>query len=766
MKELPLLFFFIVCHATVPGQQVNIIPQPVSITIKKGTFEIDRFTTIKIPQTKEMGTTADYFIRSVKDISGIHLTRNHLSKKVIEFIIDKKKVPQEEGYILSVRADKLSLTAHTHQGILYGIQSILQTLPAIRTNAALSIPCMDITDYPRFKYRGLHLDVSRHFFSPETVKTYIDLIAKYKLNTFHWHLIDDQGWRLEIKKYPKLTSVGAWRVDRNHKNWDNREIMQPGEKPTYGGYYTQEQVKEIVQYATERGITVIPEIEMPAHVEAAIASYPHLSCIQKPQTVLPGGIYPKDFQTSYCAGNEEVFTFLENVLTETIALFPSKYIHIGGDELDKSFWLKCSKCQQRMKEEGLKDVHELQSYFIRRMEKFLNKKGRKIIGWDEILEGGLAPGATVMSWRGEAGGIAAAKMNHDVIMTPGNPLYFDAYQAGPDGEPTAIGGFNTLQKVYNYNPIPAELNDQEATHILGAQANLWTEFITSRNHVEYMVLPRMAALAEMVWLPQNKKDYKDFTKRLQAHFVAYGQLGMHYSKGYYGVHIQPMATNGKLLIQLSSEIPGTEIHYTTDGTKPDEHSTLYKEPVEITSSVLLKAVTVVDGKVTSKEPSSQAFAMHQAVGGSVTYIHPYSNAYKADGCNSLVDGIRGTQAVGKFWHGFSGKDLIATIDLGRVKSISKITMGCLQHYRDWIFLPTSVKFEISENGVAYTTVGTVQNDVPNTETQSIIQDFPISFAISKARFVRVTARILPEAPKGHPGEGNPVWLFADEIIVQ
>lgn len=761
-----LLSFLLLTFGLTAQNTVNIIPKPVSLTVNEGSFTIDYKTSVKYIADKDLQAAAKYFTSCIKDISDVNLAVVKNPSKTIELKYDKAKVPQAEGYILTVTKNKITITANNRQGILFGIQSILQTLPAIRTNGALNVPCMEITDYPAFKWRGMHLDVSRHFFSPETVKTYIDLIAKYKFNTFHWHLIDDQGWRLEIKKYPKLTSVGAWRVDRNHLDWDDREIMKPGEKPTYGGFYTQAQVREIVAYAAERGVTVVPEIEMPAHVESAIAAYPNLSCIQKPQSVLPGGIYPVDYQTSYCAGNEDVFKFLEDVLTETMSLFPSKYIHIGGDELDKRFWEKCPKCQKRMKDEGLKDVDELQSYFIKRMEKFVVSKGRKIIGWDEILEGGLAPEATVMSWRGEAGGIAAAKMNHDVIMTPGNPLYFDHYQAGPQGEPLANGGFNTLGKVYNYYPVPKELTPEQAKHILGAQANLWAEFIKTRLQVEYMVLPRMAALAEVVWTPVEMKNFADFRKRLQSHFVAYGQSGLNFSKGNYSVEIKPLIENGKLNVQLNTEMPDVEIRYTTDGSLPNPNSLLYSAPFEVTSSINVKAVTVENGKVMPLEPSSQSFVMHKAIGGSVNYVNKNSNAYPADGPNSLVDGIRGTYAVGKFWHGFSGKDLIATIDLGSVKNISSISLGCLQHYRDWIFMPTEVSFEVSVDGINFKQVGKEINNIPPTETQAIIKDFTARFNNTDARYIRVTAKVLPEAPKGHPGEGKPVWIFADEVMVE
>jgi hexosaminidase len=609
----------------------------------------------------------------------------------------------------------------------------------------------------------MHLDVSRHFFGPELIKEYIDLIASYKMNVFHWHLVDDQGWRIEIKKYPKLNTVGSWRVDQTDKIWGSRPQAKQAEQPTYGGYYTQQQIKEIIKYAAERNVTVVPEIEMPGHVASAIASYPELCCTQQPQLPLTGGNY-SNMSSNYCAGNDSVFQFLENVLTEVIDLFPSQYIHIGGDEVDKSPWKKCTKCQARIKKEGLKNEEELQSYFIKRIEKFVNSKDRKIIGWDEILEGGLAPSATVMSWRGEAGGIEAAKMKHDVIMTPGKPVYFDHYQAGPEGEPIAIGGMNTLKNVYDYEPVPKELNAEEAKHVLGAQANLWTEFITTSEHVEYMILPRMPALAEVVWSPRENRNWQSFNERLQNHLRAYGQKGLHYCPGNFTVSIRPAAQNGKLFVSLFSEIMNSEIVYSTDGTEPTLNSNRYTAPVEINSSVLLKASTVLNGRIMGVQAARQSFAMHKGIGKNVTYVNPVSRYYIADGPNSLTDGVRGTNAIGKFWHGFSGRDFIATIDLVEAKTIQSISLGCLQNYNDWIFLPQSVKFETSVNGTDFEEVQTVNNLISINDKNSKF-DFKTSFPAETARFIRVTAK-NNICPPGHNGEGKPGWIFADELIVE
>ncbi|MEP7231332.1 MAG: family 20 glycosylhydrolase [Ginsengibacter sp.] len=765
MIKKSFLFLIMLCPCFLFAQQsVSIIPQPVSLQMKQGSFVIDNGTAIKFnTANKDLKSAANFFSAAIKNISGKTLLLNAAVQKNIGFKIAKTNDIGDEGYLLNVTPTAITIVANTKAGIIYGIQSLLQTLPAIRTNAALEIPCLSITDYPRFKYRGMHLDVSRHFFGPEVVKEYINLMASYKMNTFHWHLVDDQGWRIEIKRYPLLTKVGAWRVDENDKDWSSRPQATEGEAATYGGYYTQEQIKDIIKYAGERNVTIIPEIEMPGHVASAIAAYPFLSCTQQPQLPLTGGNYT-GMASNYCAGNDSVFTFLQNVLTEVMALFPSTYIHIGGDEVDKGPWKVCPKCQARIKAEGLVDEDGLQSYFIKRIEKFINSKHRKIIGWDEILEGGLAPEATVMSWRGEAGGIEAAKMGHDVVMTPGKPLYFDQYQAGPEGEPLAIGGMNTLKNVYDYEPIPKELTATEAKYVLGAQANLWTEYITTAAQVEYMVLPRMLALAEVLWSPKENKNWQNFNERLQSQFKAFGQKGLNYCPGNFTVSIKPSSQNGKLFVDLSTEIMNADIYYTTDGTEPTLSSDKYTAPFEIDSSVLLKASTAVNGRIMGVQAARQNFVMHKAIGKTVTYTNPVSKYYPADGPNSLTDGVRGTAAVGKYWHGFSGRDLIATIDLGEEKNIQSIALGCLQHYNDWIFLPQSVKFETSNDGNVFTEIKTVNNPIDINQKNAIF-DFKANFPAQAVRYIRVTAK-NNLCPPGHSGAGKPGWIFADEIVVE
>ena len=746
------------------AQNSGIIPQPVSQQLTSGDFTVDNNTVLKFNKAdKALQEAAMFFKSAIKNISGLELAINTAKSKSIELKLISNAALGDEGYQLSVTPAMVKISANKKAGIIYGMQSLFQTLPAIRTNAALAIPCMEVKDYPRFKWRGMHLDESRHFFGPEMVKEYINLMASYKMNTFHWHLVDDQGWRIEIKKYPLLTKVGAWRVDETNKVWSDRPQAKEGDSANYGGFYTQEQIKDIIKYAAERNVTIVPEIEMPGHVASAIAAYPQLSCTQVPQLPLTGGNYT-GMSSNYCAGNDSVFMFLQNVLTEVANLFPSKYIHIGGDEVDKGPWHKCPKCQARIKKEGLKNEEELQSYFIKRIEKFVVSKNKKMIGWDEILEGGLAPEAAVMSWRGEAGGIEAAKMHHDVVMTPGNPLYFDHYQAGPEGEPMAIGGMNTLKKVYDYDPIPGELTEQQAKYVMGAQANLWTEYVTTAAQVEYMVLPRMLALAEVVWSPKQNKDWQNFNERLQSQFKGFAQRGLNFCAGNFTVGIKPISENGKLSVALSTEILNGSIYYTTDGSLPTTASTKYTSPIPVISSATIKAVTVLQGRVMGVKPAEQSFVMHKAIGKNVTYANPVSRFYLADGPNSLTDGVRGVYNVGKYWHGFSAKDMIATIDLSAETSISTISIGSLQNYSDWIFIPSFVKFEVSTDGTNFTEIQTVANTVYVDEKKSTIKDFTATFPQQKARFIRVTAKNTV-CPKGHPGVGKPAWIFVDEIMV-
>lgn len=521
------------------AEKYNVIPKPVEMTTENGRFVVSSKT--KIVANEQLRKEAEFLASYIKSISGIELsiTSEKVEKNAIHFEI-LETVEKEEKYNLNVDYQNVKLVAKNGKGIFYGIQTLKQLLPLKAENLELAIPAVKITDYPRFVYRGMHLDVARHMFPVEFIKKYIDLIALHKMNRFHWHLTEDQGWRIEIKKYPKLTEIGAWRngtIIGHHPGTGN-------DGKRYGGFYTQDQVKEIVAYAKERHITVIPEIELPGHSSAAIAAYPELSCFPEKDTPIKkntpwnGNRKGKQVQQTwgvfddvYDPSNENTFIFLENVLSEVLELFPSEYIHIGGDECPKTYWKKSRSCQQFMRKNGIKNEHELQSYFIQRIEKFLNSKGRKLIGWDEILEGGLAPNATVMSWRGEKGGIEAAKQHHTVVMTPGTHCYFDHYQSEDrDKEPLAIGGFTSVEKVYSYNPVPKQLNEEQAKYVLGAQGNVWTEYMKDSDYVEYMILPRMTALSEVLWSPNQDRTWDEFKNRLIIFKDRYDAMELNYAK--------------------------------------------------------------------------------------------------------------------------------------------------------------------------------------------------------------------------------------------
>ena len=521
----------------VTERNLAIIPAPVSITEMKGDFVFsDKSKIILSVLDDETRLAADCLAGMVRNTTGIDLSvvKGKKAVKNSVFMTLDTTVTNDEGYQLTVAPKKIIVKAKNAVGLFYGVQTLRQLMPvevespSLVEGLVLTVPACEIKDEPRFGYRGMHLDAGRHMFPIGYIKRYIDMIALHKMNTFHWHLTEDQGWRIEIKKYPRLTEVGAFRKETLVGHGGRQPFIFDG-KP-YGGFYTQDEVKEIVAYAASKFVTVIPEIEMPGHALAALASYPELGCTGGPYEVQTRwGV----FDDVYCAGKEETFKFLEDVLSEVIELFPSKYIHIGGDECPKTRWEKCPLCQNRMKEEGLKDEHELQSYFIQRIEKFILSKGRRIIGWDEILEGGLAPEATVMSWRGTTGGIAAAKQKHDVIMTPYTYVYLDYYQSEPEGEPLAIGGYLPLEKVYSFNPMPAELTPDEQKYILGVQGNLWSEYLNNPGQMEYMAYPRMFAISEIGWTPEKLKDFDDFLSRLQVLRKRYDTIGINYFKGEY-----------------------------------------------------------------------------------------------------------------------------------------------------------------------------------------------------------------------------------------
>ena len=525
------------CSYKTPHARYDIIPLPVQLIEKEGEFTLKNGIPLYFAsQNEELKSIAEIFARQVRIASGIRLDVKSLSiddipAKGIVFQLENLAELGNEGYSLIVDKDQVLVLANASKGFFYAVQTMFQLLPpeiysTKKESAKWTMACVEITDIPRLPYRGMHLDVCRHIFPVEFIKKYIDIMAIHKLNRFHWHLTDDQGWRIEIKQYPQLQEIAAWRDGTWVGHYRDKTVGY--DTIRYGGYYTQDEVKEVIAYAASKYIEVIPEIEMPGHATAALAAYSWLGC-KKDTTYTVAGTWGV-FDDVFCT-TDEVFSFLEGVLTEVMDLFPSKYVHIGGDECPKARWKKCPHCQSMIKKYKLKDEHGLQSYFIQRIEKFVNAHGRKIIGWDEILEGGLAPNATVMSWRGEQGGIESAMQGHDVIMTPTSYLYFDYYQSDKkEAEPLAIGGFVSLEKVYSFNPVPEILPLDKQAYIIGVQANLWTEYIPDAAHAEYMAFPRASALSEIAWTPNNRKDFTAFIQRLQTQFKRFDYLGVNYAK--------------------------------------------------------------------------------------------------------------------------------------------------------------------------------------------------------------------------------------------
>lgn len=723
---------------------INIIPKPSQVTENEGNFRLKPGTGVfASPAFLHVGRL---FIREGKLTQKAQVLKSKpAAAGSISFVqAARNAFPSPAAYRLEIKPDKVIISASTDTGALNGMYSLLQLLLLQPEKGTL--PCAVINDQPRFSYRGMHLDVSRHFYDADQIKRFIDLMALYKINTFHWHLTDGAGWRLEIKKYPALTQQAAWRTHSNWKEWRNagRRYSTEGDPNAYGGYYTQEEARTIVAYAKERGITVIPEIEMPGHSEEVLAVYPQLGCTGLPYK-----------NSEYCLGNDSTFSFLENVLTEVMDIFPSAYIHIGGDEADKKAWKQCPKCQRRIKEEQLADEHALQSYAVRRMERFLHQHHRRLLGWDEILEGGLAPDATVMSWRGEAGGITAAKEGHDVVMTPGRFCYFDAYQGDPVTQPEAIGGYLPLEKVYSYDPVPAELDSNAAKHILGAQAALWTEYVPNFSHVEYMTYPRLLGLSEVNWTAAKDKNWADFQQRLQAHYLLLQRLHVNYYPPSFDLTIKPRFNYaaGNATITFSSEQYMPQIRYTLDGSRPTTGSPLFRDSILLNSTAKVTAAIFRD-TVLQGTPASLQVDFHQAIGKRVQYNKPYSKSYIAQKDSTLVNGYRGSLTYGDGqWQGFTN-DLDVTVDMEQATPLQSLSISFMQLTGPGVYMPGYVEVSVSDDGQTFRPVQKVENDVPVSQARLTFREFRFELKGERARYVKVYA---PNTQKG--------FLFTDEVIV-
>jgi hexosaminidase len=754
----------------------RIVPQPSSIVPGKGTFTLGPSTVLVYHAANvDMQKTVLYLAEQLRTGTGYPLkivdATSAMPKKDYIFLNYIREEDLDlEGYRLEVKPDRIYLEANNDPGFFYASQTLLQLLPAdIYTltpahTGTWTIPCVTVVDTPRYKWRGMMLDCSRHFHSKEFVKRFIDYLAMHKMNTFHWHLTDDQGWRIEIKKYPQLTTTSAWRVDHEDLHWNSRPPQQPGEDARYGGFYTQDDIREVVKYAEDRYITVIPEIELPAHVTAVLAAFPNFSCTGGPFTVMAGGLWPiKDI---LCGGNDTVFTFLEDVFAEVVPLFPSSIIHIGGDEADKTEWKRCPKCQARIKAEGLKDEAELQSFFIKRVEGILTRLGKRVIGWDEIIEGGLPPRASVMSWRGTEGGIHAARTGHDVVMTPTSNCYLDYYQGVPQYEPLGIGGYLPLEQVYGYEPTPDVLTPEEAKHILGVQGNLWAEYLPDQAQVEYMAFPRIAAIAEAGWTAKSLRSWPSFLDRLDTQFDRYANMRVNLSRTIHTVVVADSfdVAAWRHIVKLSTQASVGDIRYTLDGAEPGPKSALYTKPLTIAATTVVRAATFKGvkpmGKVTTDTIRVSPFR-------DVTVTATPDPAPTGARAASLVDQHRaGYWADDKAWCRWQGTDVAMTLDLGKEMPVKSVSACFFHETVRLVFLPPKVEIAASSDGTTFTTAAVLTRTSPEKQPRPFAETYTAALNGVQARYIRVTASGAGPAPAWHKRATQPTWLYMDEITIE
>ncbi|UAY55585.1 beta-N-acetylhexosaminidase [Arachidicoccus terrestris] len=742
----------------------DLIPKPVSLKKSQGNFEIDSTIRIDAPEDwtptvallkekwhlpvkkspKTPTTAQDRKQITLHKVSDALLFTNIIKS---DSYINKNTLKNhiKEAYLLQVDSNTISITASGKEGGIHGLFTLLQ-LEQLQWNRG-KIPAVSIADFPRFTYRGLMLDVSRNFFPPAYIKKLIDVMALYKFNNFHWHLTDGAGWRLEIKKYPLLTSKAAFRPQGPQTAWSKagRKYAAEGAPGSYGGYYSQAEARDIVRYAAIRGINIIPEIEFPGHAEEVLAAYPFLSA-----TGSAAGVH----ELNVCS--DSTYTFMENVLTEVMDIFPSSFIHIGGDEASKKSWKECEACKVLMKENNITSLEGLQSYGIRRLEKFLSSLHRQLLGWDEITEGGLAPGAAVMVWRNPHTGIEVARKGHYAIMSPGKYLYLDHYQSDPRTEPETIGGYIPLSKVYHFNPLPADsLNKKQTPYLLGVQANLFTEWVPSQEHADYMLFPRALALAEVGWTSYERQDFSDFQRRMQQQYLLLQRASVNYCRPRPVVlHEEKVdQTNDQIRITLSSELYNPSIYYSTNGSNPLANGKLYQDPFYVKGHTLVKAV-VKNPDYDSIRIDSFTVDYHHAIGKKVTYNLPYSNRYKAAGAATLTDGITGTLTYSDDrWQGFLGKQMDVTIDMGMATDLKSLDIRYMQLIGPGVYMPRYVEVKLSDDNKNFISEGTVKTTTAVTEKRLGFENYHFDLSGRKARYIRVIA-------PNYKG-----FLFTDEIKI-
>jgi hexosaminidase len=778
MKKILLAAWLIVLANLGIAQPVlPLVPYPNQVTEQKGKFILPPTVTVFMEEDRGANQSfVDLLQEDIKKAWNVNTKIVQRPEEATLRIITKGKGQVDKpGYELNVTDNGVLIKASNLEGAFYATRTFLQLLQRNK-NEQWGCPAIFIEDFPRFSYRGMHLDVGRHFFPVSFIKQYIDWLAYHKLNKFHWHLTEDQGWRIEIKQFPLLTSVGGWR----NGTLIGRYPGKGNNNTPHGGFYTQAEIREVVAYARQRFVEVIPEIEMPGHSSAAIAAYPWLSCFPNQPTVIPANMISQQsinkqkegaiklvqetwgvFDDVFCAGNDSTFMFLEKVIDEVSELFPSRYIHIGGDECPKTHWKKCVRCQERIRSLQLKDEHELQSYFVKRIEGYLNKKGKVLIGWDEILEGGLAPNAVVMSWRGESGGIEAAKERHEVVMTPGQPVYFDHSQSENEDSIT-IGGYNPLDRVYRYDPVPQALTGEFEKYVLGTQANVWTEYMTNPSKIQYMIFPRIAALSEICWTVPAQKSWSGFEKRLPTFFERYKAWGVQTSSAYFDIAASVRAQPGNTGIELAltTKAPGTTLQWIQSNT-----TLPYQNPIKIDKSGVVRAESKETLTGTIKSRYEQLFQIHKASGKKISLVTPASGSYPGDGAITLVNGIKANKGFSRTrdYLGFSGSDAEALIDLGEQTNVNKVEVSFLQRTSSWIYPPSAVEVFFSDDGNQFIPASSTR--IEKTDYLNEKMDSKELKTNGKCRYIKVLIKNYGVIPAGVAGAGKSAWLFIDEISV-
>lgn len=770
MGVLCILFstcFYACSEKRTLNSDYEIIPKPLDVNSKgDASFLLKDGVAVIYPENNQkMQDNAEFLVDYVEKQTGVKLT-SHAGMPVDGAICLTLDLSDDnaEAYKLIVNDKRVCISGASEAGVFYGIQTLRKSLP-VAQDINVNLSAVEIYDKPRFAYRGAMLDVARHFYTVDEVKTFIDMLALHNINRFHWHLTDDQGWRIEIKKYPKLMSVASERKETVVGRWYSG--IYDG-KP-YGGYYTQDELRDVIDYAAKRHITIIPEVDLPGHMQAALTAYPELGCTGGPYEVRTIWGVSQDV---LCVGNDFTLQFVKDVLSEVADIFPSEYIHIGGDECPKVRWEKCPKCQERIKSLGLKSdakhtkEQRLQSYMIQEAAKYLKEKGKRIIGWTEILEGGLVPDATLMSWIGESGGIEAARQHHDVIMTPNTYLYFDYYQSKKvEDEPLAIGGYLPIEKTYNYEPMPKELTKEEQQYIKGVQANLWTEYIPVFSQVQYMVLPRLGAAAEVQWTDPSKKDYKDFLRRVPHLVAVYDCYGWNYATHVYDVNVDMKAdtVNHVLNVQLST-MADDPIYYTLDGQDPTEKSLKYTKPFTIDQSVVLKTMAVHPDR-TSKI-SVDTIRFNKATLKPVVLLQPNEFRFSPDGPVVLVDGRNGNHSFDTgAWLAVAGNDLEAVINMQAETILSSASVHVYVRKDAWLFDARGFSVSVSSDNKNYKEVASQEyKQMQESDSDGIIEH-ELSFDPCKATYVKIKVISEKSMPDWHWDAGKAPFLLVDEIIL-